>query len=185
MDSGQKEVKKILNGIETELATQKSHRSRTIMLKTRNETFLVRGAIMTRIAILFVSLVLLGFLSHAQNPPEQPGMGSRMDQERTSGMGMHHPMHEMSTMHEQMMKDMQVDLDTMRSNLQKMKDQIGKVSDRGTKDQLQLNIDMWQSLIDHMDRHMATMKKMMSAHKGAPADATKHDHEQAPATPKQ
>jgi len=31
-------------------------------------------------------------------------------------------------MHEQMMKDMQADLDNMRSNLQKMKDQIGKVS---------------------------------------------------------
>jgi hypothetical protein len=66
-----------------------------------------------------------------------------------------------------------------------MKDQIGKVSDRGTKDQLQLNIDMWQSLIDHMDKHMAIMKKMMGAHKEASADGTKPDREHAPATPKQ
>ena len=83
------------------------------------------------------------------------------------------------------MKDMQADLDSMRSNLQEMKDQIGKVSDRGTKEQLQLNIDMWQSLIGHMDKHMAAMKKMMSAHKGATSDGTTHEHEHAPATPKQ
>jgi hypothetical protein len=121
---------------------------------------------MTRIAILLVSLVLLGSLSHAQNLPEQPGTGNHIDQDRTSGMcmGMHHHMHEMSKMHEQMMKDMQANLDNMRASLQEMKDQIGKVSDRGTKDQLQLNIDMWQSLIDHMDKHMATMRKMMGAH---------------------
>lgn len=143
---------------------------------------------MTRIATLLVCLVFLGALSLAQNPSEQSGMDPNMGQKsQTSGMGMRgmHDMHEMSKMHEQMMKDMQADLDSMRSNLQKMKDQIGKVSDRGTKDQLQLNIDMWQSLIGHMDKHMAAMKKMMSAHKGAPTDGTKHEHEHAPPTPKQ
>ena len=72
----------------------------------------------------------------------------------------------------------------MRSNLQKMKDQIGKVSDRGTRDQLQLNIDMWQSLVDHMDKHMDAMKKMRNAHKGPPDDAGKHEHQNAPITPK-
>ncbi len=137
---------------------------------------------MTRISILLFSLVFLGSLSLAQNPSQQPGAGNRMDQKsQTSGMGMH----EMSNMHEQMMKDMQADLDSMRSNLQEMKDQIGKVSDRGTKDQLQLNIDMWQSLIAHMDKHMAAMKKMMSAHSRPPTDGTKHEHEHSPATPKQ
>jgi hypothetical protein len=116
--------------------------------------------VVTQIAILLFSLVFLGSLSLAQNPSQEPGTGSRKDQEsQTSGMGMH-GMHDMSKMHEQMMNDMQADLDSMRSNLQKMKDQIGKVSDRGTKEQLQLNIDMWQSLIGHMDKHMAAMKKM-------------------------
>jgi TolA-binding protein len=137
---------------------------------------------MTRISILLFSLVFLGSLSLAQNPSQQPGAGNRMDQKsQTSGMGMH----EMSNMHEQMMKDMQANLDSMRSNLQEMKDQIGKVSDRSTKDQLQLNIDMWQSLIAHMDKHMAAMKKMVSAHSGPPTDGTKHEHEHSPATPKQ
>ena len=85
---------------------------------------------MTRISILLFSLVFLGSLSLAQNPSQQPGTGSRKDQEsQTSGMGMTgmHGMHDMSKMHEQMMNDMQADLDSMRSNLQKMKDQIGKV----------------------------------------------------------
>jgi predicted nucleic acid-binding Zn-ribbon protein len=88
-------------------------------------------------------------------------------------------------MHEQMMKDMQGDLDSMRSNLQKMKDQVGKVSDRETRNQLQLNIDMWQSFVDHMDKHMDAMKQMTSAHHGPPDDAGKHEHQHAPATPKQ
>jgi hypothetical protein len=137
---------------------------------------------MTRIATLLFFLVFLGSLSLAQNPSQQPGTGNGIDQKsQTSGMGMH----DMSKMHEQMMKDMQADLDSMRPNLQKMKDQIGKVSDRGTKDELQLNIDMWQSLIAHMDKHMAAMKKMMSAHSGPPTDGTKHEHKHAPATPEQ
>jgi hypothetical protein len=64
-----------------------------------------------------------------------------MKQDHPGMMGMQ-LMHDMSKMHEQMMKDMQRDLDSMRSNLQRMKEQIGKVFDRGTRDQLQLNIDM-------------------------------------------
>jgi hypothetical protein len=67
----------------------------------------------------------------------------------------------MAAMPDQMMKSMQADLDSMRSNLQKMKDQLSKVSDQSTKDQLQLNISMWQALIDNMDKHMTMMKGMM------------------------
>lgn len=140
---------------------------------------------MRRIATLLVSTVFLLASSFSQNAPAQPGMGSGTGQDHPPGMmGMHHR-HDMAKMHEQMMNDMQGDIDSMRSNLQKMKDQIGKVSDRGTRDQLQLNIDMWQSLVDHMDKHMDAMKKMMGAHHAPPGDAGKHDREQAPATPKQ
>ena len=142
---------------------------------------------MKRIATLLVCLIILAASSFAQNPPEQPGTGGRLSQDQTPGMGtmgMHH-MHDMSKMHDQMMKDMQGDLDRLRANLQKMKDQIGKVSDRGARDQLQLNIDMWQSLIDHTEKHMDAMKKMMSVHKGPPGDRARHEHEEAPAVPKQ
>ncbi len=138
---------------------------------------------MKRIATLLVCMAFLGTLILAQNSPET---GTRTSQDQTRGtstMGMNH-MHDMSKMHEQMMKDLQADLDNMRSHLQRMKDQIGKVSDRGTRDQLQLNIDMWQSLIDHMDKHMDAMKKMMSGPQGPPSDGAKHEHQHTPATPK-
>ena len=139
---------------------------------------------MKRVATLLVGMVFVGGSSLSQNTAEQPPMGSGTGQDRPGTMGMHH-MHDMSKMHEQMVKDMQGDLDSMRSNLQKMKDQIGKVSDVRTRDQLQLNIDMWQSLVDHMEKHMDTMKKMMGAHHAPPGDGDKRDHEHAPATPKQ
>lgn len=135
---------------------------------------------MKRVATLFAFLVLFGSLSLSQNPPAPREPDSSVGQtSEPSAMGMH-PMHDMSKMHDQMMKDMQADSDNMRANLQKLKDQIGKVSDRATRDQLQLNIEMWQSLIDHMDKHMTEMKNMMSAHQGP-----KHDQEHPPAAPKQ
>jgi hypothetical protein len=66
----------------------------------------------------------------------------------------------------------------MRSNLQKMKDQLSKVSDPSTKDQLQLNINMWQNMIDNMDKHMSMMKGMMGSGHGMMM------HEGQPPTPK-
>jgi hypothetical protein len=141
---------------------------------------------MTRIAMMVVCLVLFVAVGLAQNPPGQTGKDSHMgqDSENCGMMGMH-DRHDGRGMHEQMMKDMRGDLDGMRSNLQKMKDQIGKVTDRGMRDQLQFNIDMWQSMIDHMDKNMGMMKKMMGPHEGGRRDGDKHDHEHAPAAPQQ
>lgn len=65
-----------------------------------------------------------------------------------------------SAMHQEMMKSLQADLDSMRANLQKMKDQLSNVKDRDTKDELQLNVTMWQSLIDNIDQHVQAMKNM-------------------------
>jgi hypothetical protein len=72
----------------------------------------------------------------------------------------HHPMGGMQD-HQQMMKQMQASIDGMKATLQKMKDNLANVKDQTTKDQLQLNIDLWQSLIDNMDRHMHMMGDMM------------------------
>ena len=71
---------------------------------------------MKRIATLLVCLVFAGGLSLAQNAADQPATGSRVSQDQTPGtgmMGMHH-MPDMSKMREQMVKDMQADLDSMR-----------------------------------------------------------------------
>jgi hypothetical protein len=95
---------------------------------------------------LFAS-VLIATAGIAQNAPDQP---TKSGQQQS-----------MAAMRDQMMKSMQADLDTMRSNLQRMKDQLSKVSDQSTKDQLQLNISMWQTMIDNMDKHLTMMKGMM------------------------
>ncbi len=106
---------------------------------------------MIRLTSIFFATALAASVALAQNPPSgQPGMGGKMGEQQ-----------KMSAMHEQMMKSMQADLDSMQANLKKMKDQLSKVSDQPTKDQLQLNITMWQSLIDNMNKHMTMMKQMM------------------------
>jgi|GEM_PF-2277557 len=75
----------------------------------------------------------------------------------------HHPAaghDQMAGMHEKMMKDMQADMDGMKANLQKMKDLLPKTKDAAAKEQLQLNVNMWQSVVDNMDKHMQMMKHM-------------------------
>ena len=110
---------------------------------------------MVRTMNMFFALVLVGSVALAQNPPSQSGTPGRAAQQQ-----------KMSAMHDEMMKSMQTDLDSMRSNLQKMKDQLSKVSDQSTKDQLQLNISMWQTMIDNLDKHLTMMKAMMGPARG-------------------
>jgi hypothetical protein len=112
------------------------------------------GGFMQRAISLFLVWMLVAPAAIAQNPPDQSSMPGNTRQQN------------MSAMRDQMMKNMQADLDSMRSNLQKMKDQLKKVSDQSTRDQLQLNIDMWASQIDNMDKHMTMMKSMMGRGRG-------------------
>jgi len=116
---------------------------------------------MLRATSLFLVSIVAASVAMAQNPPDHSGMAGKMGQQQN-----------MSAMHDQMMKSMQADLDSMRSNLQKMKDQLSKVSDPSTKDQLQLNISMWQTMIDNMEKHMTMMKGMM----GPGHDMMMHGH---------
>jgi uncharacterized protein YpuA (DUF1002 family) len=109
---------------------------------------------MLRAMSLFLAWILVAAAATAQNPPDQSSMPGSTGQQN------------MSAMHDQMMKSMQADLDTMRSNLQKMKDQLKKVSDQSARDQLQLNIDMWTSLLDNMDKHLTMMKSMTGQGRG-------------------
>jgi hypothetical protein len=67
---------------------------------------------------------------------------------------------QMGAMHEKMMKEMQADMDGMKANLQKMKDLSAKTNDPAAKEQLQLNISMWQSMIGNMEKHMHMMNTM-------------------------
>jgi hypothetical protein len=135
-----------------------------------------------RTKILLCSLVLATVPALAQNSADQPGTASPQEQQGNAMQGSEsmNTMHEgakkagpmdgmdkMSTQHEEMMKNEQTDLDAMRAQLQKMRDQTARVSDQSRKEEMQLNNDMWQALIDHTDKHMMKMKNMMEARQSA------------------
>jgi hypothetical protein len=58
------------------------------------------------------------------------------------------------------MAAMQADLKNMRSILDQMKENLALVGSTTTPlyHQLRLEVDLWQALLDHMDRHLAEMK---------------------------
>jgi len=115
---------------------------------------------MKRIVEVAVLMVLSCMLALAQNTPAQGGMTQDKGQPMSGMQGME----KMRTMHEQMMKDMQTDLDAMKATLGQMKGQLSKVSDSSVHQQLQWNVDLWQKMLDNMDKHMAIMKQMMESH---------------------
>ena len=55
-----------------------------------------------------------------------------------------------------------VDTTQLRATLDKMKANVGKISDPVLKDQAQLDVELWESMVQHME----DMVKMMSMHGG-------------------
>ncbi len=55
---------------------------------------------------------------------------------------------------------MHASLDHMQTTLQRMKTGLAGIKDQATRDEMQLNIDLWQSLLDDMSEHMTTMEGM-------------------------
>jgi hypothetical protein len=53
--------------------------------------------------------------------------------------------------------DMKAQLDIMRTKLEQMKVAVAKIKDPALKEQSQLDIDLWQSMIDHMQAMAAAM----------------------------
>ena len=118
-----------------------------------------------RVFSLLCSMALVATLVLVQNSSKQSGMLMAQGSQSSGMQGMQ-GMEGMSGMHDEMMTSMQADLDSMSTNLLKMKDQVSKVSDESSKNAMLLNIDMWQSLIDHSNKHMAMMKEMMESKPG-------------------
>lgn len=76
--------------------------------------------------------------------------------------GMHHPRHDhMMAMHKHM-QDMQAQVANMRATLEKMKANLSRITDPAVKQQAQLDVDLWESMVQHMEG----MAKMMSGHAG-------------------
>ena len=71
---------------------------------------------------------------------------------------MHHPVP--SDEHEQHMQEMKAQLEKMHATLDQMKANLAKVKDPAARQEAQLNVDLWEGMVQHMD----SMVKMMSNH---------------------
>jgi len=137
-------------------------------------------------------IVLLTSSAFAQNAMDKPGAASAQELQGNAMQGSE-SMKEMggdaavnkgmhsgganSAKHRQHMKEAQSNLNALHANLEKMKAQVGQALDPTRKTELQLNADMWQALLNGMEKHLAQMKSMMEAkHDRMPhhADDGKH-----------
>lgn len=140
-----------------------------------------------RTQTLLLSLALASTPALAQNAADQPGSSSPQEMQGNSMKGSESMkmMHEgaqkahdnrkgdsMSGQHQTMLKSAQDDLDGMRRQLEIMKEQTGDIADQSRREGMELNNDMWQGLIEHMDKHMAQMQNMMSSQDGKPCVAS-------------
>jgi hypothetical protein len=101
-------------------------------------------------------LILLGTaLAWAQNPPASSSTAPA--QTPSSGQG--HDMAGMQQMHQQEMQDIQATLQKMHALLNSMR---AAYSGMETRDQpaMQANIEMWQLMVDHMDKMVQRMQSM-------------------------
>lgn len=92
----------------------------------------------------------------------------------------HHGMHhDRAAMHQKHMQEMKDQVAKMRATLDQMKANLSKVKDPAVKQQSQLDIDLWEGMVQHMEG----MASMMSQHEGmGMMGGTHHDMEEK-ATP--
>ncbi len=76
----------------------------------------------------------------------------------------HHDMHhsDMAAMHAKEMQHMKDEVSKMRDTLNQMKSNLDKLKDPAVKQQAQLDVDLWEAMVGHMEG----MVNMMSAHEG-------------------
>jgi hypothetical protein len=101
------------------------------------------------LAMLVVLLCasIWGQTAPAQNSAPQPPS--------SQAAPMHHGMHHQMMQHH--MPDMKAQLDTMRTKIADLKTSLARVKDPATKQALQADLDLWESMAGHME----TMQKMM------------------------
>lgn len=71
----------------------------------------------------------------------------------------HHMHHDMMAMH---MKEMHEQVGKMRATLEEMKANLGKITDPALRQQAQYDVDLWETMVHHMEE----MTDMMGAHSG-------------------
>jgi len=129
-----------------------------------------------RTRTLFLSLALASMPALAQNSADQAGTMSPQEVQGNSMRGSD----SMNTMdatasknletqkgagsskqHQDMMKSATRDIEGFRRDLAHMKEQTKAITDQSRRESMELNNDMWQNLIDHMDKRMTQMQDMM------------------------
>ncbi|HVO63799.1 MAG TPA: hypothetical protein VMT53_22945 [Terriglobales bacterium] len=103
------------------------------------------------LAVLFtiVSVALAQEQSQAPAPPS--GTRSQMRAERRQ---------KMMEMHKQQVEAMKADLEKMKSSLTAMKANVANISDAKEKARWQANVDMWETMVGHMDQMQKQMEWM-------------------------
>jgi hypothetical protein len=86
----------------------------------------------------------------AQAPPG-PGAGSQMRAEHRQRM---------MEMHEQEMEAMRADIEKMKSSLAQMKAVVLAIRDPNELSLWRTNVDMWETVVAHMDRMQKNMESM-------------------------
>lgn len=97
--------------------------------------------------LFFAFAIGILFAQETRKPQTPPAPPAHV---HGSAMGMHH----MMNMEDQTAK--------MRATLEKMKANLGKISDPALKQQAQYDVDLWEEMIQHME----SMSRMMKAHEG-------------------
>ncbi len=101
---------------------------------------------------LSLAVVLLTLASWAQNAPSTPTPA------QTPPAPMHH--HGMQAMPPEHMQQMKAQVEKMSATVAQMKTNLAKIKDPAAKQQAQLDADLW----DGMVKHMQAMVDMMSQH---------------------
>lgn len=71
---------------------------------------------------------------------------------------MHHPMHRpMGAMPQQHMQEMKAQVEKMRATLEQMKLNLDRVSDPALKQQSQLDVDLWEAMVKHLEGMVSMM----------------------------
>ena len=86
----------------------------------------------------------------AQAPPGHGG-GDQMRAEQRKHM---------IEMHKQQMEAMKTDIEKLKSSLAQMKTNVAAITDSSEKARWQQNMDMWETVVNHMDRMQKQMESM-------------------------
>jgi hypothetical protein len=113
--------------------------------------------------VLLAMLFGLTLQAWGQQPPAPPAGRSQARAEHRQ---------KMMEMHQQEMAAMKIDIEKLNSFLAQMKTNVAAIKDSAEKARWQTNVDMWEVVVNHMDRmqtHMESMGPRMMPYPGSGA----------------